>query len=104
VNKLASAFAGVEIKGAAYLLYGYEHSLLLSPSGLTGAAYRLEGRILYYQLRPEFVRNYSTPLSSDAVRVIGLEPLFNLAISALEPSFKISNFFFNFTIPFRNAL
>jgi hypothetical protein len=50
VNKTASALVGYEVLGEAYLLYG------------------IEGRILYYQLRPEFVKSYSSPLSSDAVR------------------------------------
>lgn len=50
INKTASAIVGYEVLGEAYLLYG------------------IEGRILYYQLRPEFVRSYSRPLSSDAVR------------------------------------
>jgi alpha-tubulin suppressor-like RCC1 family protein/tetratricopeptide (TPR) repeat protein len=48
INKLASALAGKTIRGNALLIYG------------------LEGRILYYQLRPEFVKNYAYPLNPDA--------------------------------------
>eukprot|EP01122_Echinamoeba_exundans_P010551 TRINITY_DN3977_c0_g2_i1.p1 TRINITY_DN3977_c0_g2~~TRINITY_DN3977_c0_g2_i1.p1 ORF type:complete len:2020 (-),score=323.99 TRINITY_DN3977_c0_g2_i1:241-6300(-) len=53
VNKTASALVGYEVLGEAYLLYG------------------IEGRILYYQLRPEFVRSYSSALSSDACSMFG---------------------------------
>jgi hypothetical protein len=52
LNRAASLLAGEPIRGSAYILYG------------------VEGRILYYQLRAEFVKKYKSPLSSDAVRRI----------------------------------
>jgi hypothetical protein len=74
VNKTASALLGYEIRGEAYILYGYEYNE--TPLGLTffllpGLRGSLEGRILYYQLRPEFVRQYKTALSSDACSMFG---------------------------------
>jgi hypothetical protein len=52
INKIASALAGNDIRGDAMLVYGFE------------------GRILYYQLRPEFVKSYKCRLNPDAVNFV----------------------------------
>jgi hypothetical protein len=53
MNEFASIIAGFPIKGKAVFIYGFQ------------------GRFLYNQLRPEFVKRYSKPLSSDAFSGFG---------------------------------